>query len=821
MLNSGLRFTAIMLAAMVMAACSDSDRPDFYNGTGLMYVDIVPESPVFANVETPSAADFRLAITSAQGETHSWATFGEFEQGSRYLAGDYTVTATYGDIADEGFDKPCYEATQTIHLTEGERTTAALAPVMASTMVTVSRSEAFNEHFSTIYIHSFNGSYIDFATDENRIAYLRPGEVFIAADMPGDTAPLTLFISGDVECKAASLSAFEFDYDTENGTVTVSRRVDNASPTPVAEFVLTPEMLEGSGPMVSASATALSLPELTPPSDAVTFSVDCPAPVSGVILTVNSSSSALTDIAGEINLTDLTELQRRFFEQCGMKLPEFAGEFTIDISPLIAVLTNPASAGGVTTTFTLEVIDHLMRINRPVSISVNTLPVSLRVLKASPVCIGVNVTDLLIEAPDADPSRHLSVRTPGPDGVEQPLAIESLTPGEQTGTWIARVAVPDGNDPLRLLLYYDNALKDSITVQRVAPAFSLKVDAFAKSIAVKVTAQDESLGAILTERLRLFIDGNAVSTFSRIPKSGIITVVGLSPATSYTLTTGIADRPTSEPVYFTTEPVRELPNGDFEDIKHTINLKDVLSGGLYSQTFAEIFNKQNKASFDYHTPTVWANTNAKTFNKAAKNLNTWYIQPSVVTSNDAMSGDLAAELRSVAYDPAGEAIPPYLQEARPFVNYSRNIPNISYRAAGRLFLGTYVFNPATLAETITEGIPFGSRPQALNGYYHYLPSRSKPDDVGAVSIELRDASGNVIGSGSARLPLATSYTSFNVPVTYKFFGAKAASLRVMITSSDVPAGITSETSSVITYPDPVTASSIGSILTIDNLTLAY
>jgi len=808
------------MGAMIMAACSDSSRPDFYNGTGLLYVEIIPDGPRFAPVQTPDAGLFSLSMTSASGESHTWETFAEFEQGSRYLSGEYTLKAEYGDLSAEGFGSPRYSAETTVNLSEGQRTTVTLRPTMVSTMVSVRRSESFNEHFATLYFHSFNGQYVNFGTEETRRAYLRPGNLYIAADMEGDTAPLTLLLATGINCNSASLSAFIFDYDSDSHTITVSRSVDNGADAEVAEFALTPEMLEGRGPEVTPSEPTMTLPELTPPSAPAVFAVKCPAPVSHVILTVNTPSPALAEIAGEVDLMNLTDVQSRFLAGCGMSVPEFGSEFNVDISPLVSLLTY-AQGSLSTSTFTLEVIDCLMRINRPVNINVNTLPVNMSVVETSPVCIGVNVADIIIEAPDADPLSHLSVKMQADDGSEQPLAIESLTPGVTAGTWRVRIIVPDGDSPVTLRLYYDNLLKDTVTLNRVAPAYSIAVDPYAKSVAIKIMPEDESLTEVLTERLTFFINGNAIPTFSRNPVTGIISLIGLEPSTTYTLGTGISDRPSSAPVSFTTEAVRELPNGDFEETKHTIDIKSMLSGGLYSQTFAEIYNKQNTASFDYHTPTQWANTNAKTFNADSRNHNTWYMQPSVITVNEAMSGDLAVELRSVAFDPDGEAIPPYLQESRPFVSYSRNIPDISYRAAGRLFLGSYSFNPITVSETVTEGIPFTSRPRALNGFYRYLPSRNQLGDVGAVSVELRDAAGNVIGGGKASLATATSFTAFNVPISYNAFGVKAATLRVMVTSSDVAIGIESENAAITTYSDPVTASSTGSSLFIDNFTLAY
>lgn len=816
----GLQLITLALAAAALTSCGDDDRRDFYNGTGLLNVAVEPVAPLFANVELPTEESFSLSMTSAEGNSHTWASISDFDQGARYISGPYILTASSGSLDTEGFDIPYYTTTSTINLIEGQRNSIIMMPHMYSTMVKANRSESFDKHFSTLYFHSLNGSYIGFEASEKRIAYLRPGAIYIAAEMRDTDTDLTLMLATDVQCQSASLSSFSFDFEETTNSVIITRRIDNGESLEVASFVLTREMLESEGPTVTVDATSLTLPELTSPASPALFNVDCPTPLSRVILTIVSSSESLGPICGEVDLVNPTEAQKKFLDNAGIKPISDARHFSVDVSPLIELLTYTPGTSN-TTTFTLEIIDTMMHINRPVSLSVNTLPVSMRVVKVSPVVLGLNTAEAIIEAPDADPMKYLTVTGRSGQEPEQQLEIRSLVADEIPGRWIATIAVPPGVEPVTLSFFYNNSLKETVTVNRIAPEYTIAIDAFATQVRIKIAPTDNLLRKTLVERMTFFINGTRVPAYTRDTETGIVTIIGLTPSTAYTLETGINDTPSSSTVTFVTEPVEALPNGDFEDTKHTIDYKDLLSGGLYSQTFAEIFNNQNRTSVSVFTPSEWANTNSKTFCESSKNKNTWYMQPSVMTTRDAMSGDFAVELRSVGFDPDGAAIPPYLQESRPFVNYSRNIPDIKYRAAGRLLLGSYLFNPLTAAETYAEGIPFASRPLSLGGFYRYTPSTADIGDRGAITIELLDASGRIIGHGKTQLTLATSYTAFNIPVNYTVFGAKAFKLRVMVSSSDVEASIATETSSVITYSDPSTSSSTGSVLTVDNFTLAY
>ena len=66
-----------------------------------------------------------------------------------------------------------------------------------------------------------------------------------------------------------------------------------------------------------------------------------------------------------------------------------------------------------------------------------------------------------------------------------------------------------------------------------------------------------------------------------------------------------------------------------------------------------------------------------------------------------------------------------------------------------------------------------------------------------------------------------SYKAFNVPLTYNEFGVNASRIKVMFSSSVYAGTLEEETARIKTVSDPVTASSIGGKLWIDNITLAY
>ncbi len=177
----------------------------------------------------------------------------------------------------------------------------------------------------------------------------------------------------------------------------------------------------------------------------------------------------------------------------------------------------------------------------------------------------------------------------------------------------------------------------------------------------------------------------------------------------------------------------------------------------------------NHSSILVNEPQGWASINAKTCYEGSETKNTWFMVPSTMVSN----GEV--EIRSVAYDHKGTM--PDLDNHGLSVRakYSRNAPNsFANRSAGELFLGSYSFDGT---EHRVNGIDFSSRPAYLEFSYRYEPIMN---EHGEAVVQVLDASGNLIASGSFELNATPAYTVKNIPLTYapSSFGRKAAKVYV-------------------------------------------
>ena len=178
-------FTSLACVVM-LSGCGDDFTPGGAGNTGsimpLLDLDAKPVSSQSESRsgETVTADDLMIRLSSADGTySKEWTSVAEFPTDQQFKVGDYHFEAYYGNIEDEGFEKPYYYGDQNIKVTDGGTTKVALTAALANTMVSVSYTEAFTKYMTaySAELHSDGGAYIYYDGAETRPAYLRPGTV--------------------------------------------------------------------------------------------------------------------------------------------------------------------------------------------------------------------------------------------------------------------------------------------------------------------------------------------------------------------------------------------------------------------------------------------------------------------------------------------------------------------------------------------------------------------------------------------------------------------------------------------------------------------
>ncbi len=838
MKRSAINLCRLITATIILvaSACSGS-----YNGTRLGAGMIAPVLTVDPDVAADQAADIvispvpsvdELSLTiSTDGYSHTWERFDEYDPAEPLLPGNYTVRAFYGTELDEGFECPAFAGEAAAEVTDGATATPEIVCTLINTMLRVEFAPSFTEYFSdaAVTFRSAGGGFVTYRPGETRQAYLRAGDIDISISLTLPDGQTADFIATTIRGAAAGRCyTATMSMDQTDGVPTVILSFDERISTDDLRIALTPDFLAATPPTAECTGfingTPLHIDEGLLPDQPLTVKA------SGIAggrleLTVNSPTLLQAGWQRETDLLSAPETLLSLMRSMGLKLNINGGIAEVDFTDVLPNLRE--ENGDDRTSFSMRAISRAGKVSEPAILTIDLGTVDIELIAVTPVTVGIDEASLTVRCPNSEATDNLAVQIQQSDGSWSDVNLTAVEPLEIEGDYALRFRVPEGTDNIRIRLLYCGSVKAETTIGRRPPHFAILADAFALRAVIRITDADPELLPVITRLCEIYAGSDRMLQLDRDEQEGIITVTGLDAATSYTLRGTVMQQPTddqfTEPVQITTEAAAELPNGDFEEITKGIEYDRMPSGGRYSPDIVEIFNRQNFTDFNTQEPKGWANVNTKTFCTAATRHNTWYMAPSAQTTTDVYSGAYAVRIDDVAWDTDGPAIPDYVQPAPPYVDYSRNIPQIAHKAVGKLFLGSYSFSADGLAETYTEGIPFNSRPTALNGFYKYLPASPAPARGTAIIevIGIVDGAETVIASGKTSLGTATSYTAFSIPLTYSRFGVKATRIKVMLAASANIGDIGYETANTVTVDDPATATSRGASLWLDALSLSY
>ena len=837
---------AVALAASIVAlsaSCSyDTVEERFGSCRIIPVVTVNPmietvTGPVNTGVFTqlPTQSDIGLTIKSADGRfSNTWPSLTEYPVNEPFRPGAYLVEAFSGSPDKEGFDCPYFYGSCSVNLEGGTTKNVEIECNPSNTGFVIDFEDRPGNAIRDISatIHSAGGRYVVYPENETRTAFVNPGAVSLFLDVTTNDGSHAEFLAATVS-NALAGRLYEVDIacdvaQNDDPQITVS--FDDRISADDIVITLTRTFLSAEAPKISVSGFEESAPvvitEGDRPSTPVVFEVEGYGG-GRVILTTKARSLLSHGWPEEIDLASADSETIMLMQSLGLKIDESStGHMAVDLTDVLPNLRvdDPVDA------FYVSAVSVLGKMSGPLSLDVDVREAGLSVISVSDILLGLNIGQMHIIARGDDVAENIGVEVKTGTGWQKAeiLAVDPIDGHE--GEWTVRFRVPSmavSSADVRLIYCGDERVRS--TIRFVSPEFTINVDPFARYAAVRISAAETGMIETITSMVNIYVDGQKQVLMRRDPENGIILLGGLNEHTRYSLSATLYENPTEQSqfcpsVNIETERCLAVPNGSFEDVRDGVKYKNLPAGGRYSQNIVDIFNCQNYASYDYFVPKQWANTNAKTFCQQATNHNTWYMQPSVFSITDASAGAYAVSVVSTSWDLDGSAIADYRQTGQPYTSYSLNIPDIAHRAAGKVFLGEYGFDPATGQEVYVEGVSFSSRPTSLNGYYRYLPCVSDQSDKGLVVVELlaqRDGSDVVVSRGVGQLSVATGYTAFSIPLFYSHFGLKPTKLKIMLSSSIHVGSIAEESAAIVTFSDPVTSTSLGGSLQIDDLTFSY
>lgn len=839
------------------------------------------ESPV-----KPDGESFRIKLENSDGSyVKEWESLAKFNDEEGFPKGTYTVTASYGSETEQGFANPHYVGTEQVTVIPDEVSNHSIIATLANSMVSVRYTDGFLKHFSNFSASLRSEGIADlvvFAKSEDRPAYVKPGTVTVNFNISNEdgreitVSPATFeavprrhyIVTADVaESEAHGMSVlkviFDEEVDVEAQEIVLSEALFDTTPPEVT--------LKGcnSGDVIN-TYESVSI-EVNPEFHIIAFGGIAEAK----FMVETANGGVEPDFSSEVDLANTDEITQQLVEQSGLKCyglfkkpgVESDGNqmAVINLKDFIEKL-KPGEYK-----FSVEIKDGLGRrweSETPLSISakVETINYIIEPDEAFvPKFLDKEVA-VLVSTNYAGAKDKFTFMVENEDGTMHPAPIESTETVQSTDSnypnkfrFILKTGAIDDMD-WDVTVSYPNKNDQTVKLYPTPPDYKIEYDSFATKVMFKLIPENPDQLNKLVDVVRFYRpDGSAIDSpvITRDVNTGIFTlwgsgkddngnIISLEPGTEYNdviLSFGSSPSAHSDVLSFTTEGAPQVPNGDFEDLVETINTT-INQGGRWTNSntvFSPYY--QTTLSMKVSEPKYWLSSNSLTCNMQAKNLNSWFVIPSVYNTSlkwesnqpeakamgigqskhttvaniysnntDVPSGKNAMVVRNVAWDNNGATPADNKQTGNTdFSNYycSNTPSSIANRSKGHLYLG----------EGASAGITFNGRPEVLKGYYKYLADAQDPDEKGVVAVKI--LSGNeVIATGTIELKAINEYTEFKVPLTYvsDIFNRKATSLQIDIYSSNNKEDASIKTTN---YCNKEECCSRGASLFVDDLKFDY
>lgn len=764
--------------------CSDDDySPSTSTGRVNLSLDVDPTVLSVASRasyddiwHSLTADDFFVRLVSASGEVVVNCRYGEFGQ-KDVKVGEYTLEAYYGTKGEEGFEKAYFVGSSPVTVVTGETAEVAVSASLANAAVKVNYTDAFKQYM-TSYSAAIRteGSTEDVAypADATDELFVNPGNASVNVTFTtpkGQTATLKA-----AEFTTRPRHIYNVTIDVNNGqmgdaVLTVSFDDTAAMAEPV-EIVLSDELLNAPAPIVTldaagATGNEASFDIIEGTSQNAVMNIVARGGLSEVIMTTSGSGLLTKEWPASVDLLKADAAMQARLAGLGLstrglwKNPDQMA--VVDFTNVLANI----NATSDPTVFTIRVVDRYGKISEPQGkITVTTRRLEFSIDGQNVFLSGDDEATVNVSYNGADLKRDVQFTYYTDRDTWADAEIISVTPASRAAAQYAvRLRLTGGANDVKIRAKVTGQTSAvDYTVKRTIPEFSLanaETDNYARHASVTLKAADMATAASLASAAtwQLSTDGGKTFVKATPAVSGaVLTFSGLTPSTNYVVRAVAGS--VSHDVALTTEAATQLVNGNFE-------------------TAPTIDGSQSH--WENYVFTGWGTNNPMT-SKLGKGSNSeiatnyGYDRISgTKPTNDSHSGS-AVVVSTQGWGAGNTAV-------------SGVSGKCKYIDPGLLHLGSdrsvrpsgFDDRPGPLTTTdLTCGIAFASRPSSISFWYKY--AQKSNEDYGTALVEVYDASGAVIATGSLNLTPQASYKQVSIGLNYTK-AAKAAKIYVRFLST--------------------------------------
>ena len=187
----------------------------------------VTRSNVSDYTSLPAGGDFNISITDAASKSVWSGKVSEWDPTTNLKAGNYSVTAEYGDLELEGFDKPYFTGTTTFAVAGGEVKAVSIPVSLGNTVVKISCTQNFKNYYKNYTFKLTRGSseIAVFAKGETKAAFVDGYRFKIEGVLEGEIKTYS-FEREYTSLNPATAYTFIFDV-TNTGAASISISFNN------------------------------------------------------------------------------------------------------------------------------------------------------------------------------------------------------------------------------------------------------------------------------------------------------------------------------------------------------------------------------------------------------------------------------------------------------------------------------------------------------------------------------------------------------------------------------------------------------------------
>ncbi len=171
----------------------------------------------------PSAGDFTITILDASSAVVWSGIVSDWDPATPLLAGNYTVTASYGNLEDEGFDKPYFTGAQAFAVKGAETVAVSIPVTLGNTIIKINCSDYFKRYYNDYTFKLTRESEIATITkDETRAVFVDGYKIKVEGTLKGEIKTYS-FEKEYTGLDEATAYTINFDAPTVGGsTITIS-----------------------------------------------------------------------------------------------------------------------------------------------------------------------------------------------------------------------------------------------------------------------------------------------------------------------------------------------------------------------------------------------------------------------------------------------------------------------------------------------------------------------------------------------------------------------------------------------------------------------